>query len=246
MLKNKICLVTGGNKGIGLAIVETLIKNNAKVIFTYLNDKKSANNAYEKWIKKVVVYIFTKWMCAKRVCEKCQKGNREFLGRIDVLVNNAGVNFPEDFDKITEQIWDDVMDINLKGPFIVVQEFLEMLKKSSNGSIINIGSVSGQYGGPRTAHYAASKAGLISLSQVIARFTAKYNIRCNTLCAGLIKSEMANQGLKSPLVADSSTNILLGRLGEKSEVADVVAFLGSDKSSYITAQTINVNGGLYF
>ena len=65
MLKNKICLVTGGNKGIGLAIVETLIKNNAKVIFTYLNDKKSANNAYEKWIKKVVVYIFTKWMCAK-------------------------------------------------------------------------------------------------------------------------------------------------------------------------------------
>ena len=247
MLKNKICLVTGGNKGIGLAIVETLIKNNAKVIFTYLNDKKSANNAYEKWIKKSSSLYFYKMDVRKRESVKnVRKEIANSFGRIDVLVNNAGVNFPEDFDKITEQNWDDVMDVNLKGPFIVVQEFLKMLKKSSNGSIINIGSVSGQYGGPRTAHYAASKAGLISLSQVIARFTAKYNIRCNTLCAGLIKSEMSNQGLKSNIVTEASTNILLKRLGEKREVADVVAFLGSDKSSYITAQTINVNGGLYF
>ena len=113
-----------------------------------------------------MVYIFIKWMFVEKSVKNVSEKIANSLGRIDVLVNNAGVNYPN-FDKISEQIWDDVMDINLKGPFIVVQEFLEMLKKSSNGSIINIGSVSGQYGGPRTAHY-ADKAGLISLSQVIA------------------------------------------------------------------------------
>ena len=123
---------------------------------------------------------------------------------------------------------------------------MPLLIKSGNASVINIGSVSGQYGGPRTAHYAVSKAGLISLGQVIARFGAQYNIRCNTISAGLIASEMAEAGLQSAAVQQASENILLKRFGEQREVADVVAFLASDESSYITAQTINVNGGLYF
>jgi 3-oxoacyl-[acyl-carrier protein] reductase len=106
--------------------------------------------------------------------------------------------------------------------------------------------VSGQYGGPRTAHYAASKAGLISLSQVIARFGAKHNIRSNTVAAGLIASNMAAAGLASNAVAQAAQGILLGRLGSADEVARAVVFLASDASSYITAQTINVNGGLYF
>ena len=114
------------------------------------------------------------------------------------------------------------------------------------GSIINVGSVSGQYGGPRTAHYAASKAGLISLGQVIARFSAQDNIRCNTVAAGLIASEMAAAGMQSSAVSKVAEGILLGRLGAPEEVAQVVVFLASDASSYITAQTINVNGGLYF
>ena len=99
--------------------------------------------------------------------------------------------------------------------------------------------MSGQYGGPRTAHYAVSKAGLISLSQVIARFGAEYNIRCNTVSAGLIESEMAKSGLKSLAVKQASDSIILKRLGDQREVADVVAFLASEESSYITAQTIN-------
>ena len=120
------------------------------------------------------------------------------------------------------------------------------MKNSPSSSVINIGSVSGQYGGPRTAHYAASKAGLISLSQVLARFGAKYNIRSNTISAGLISSEMADKGMESHAVKIASKNILLKRFGEQSEVSKVVAFLASEESSYITAQTINVNGGLYF
>jgi len=119
-------------------------------------------------------------------------------------------------------------------------------RRSGGGSIINIGSVSGQYGGPRTAHYAASKAGLISSGQVIARFGAKDNIRCNTVAAGLIASEMAATGMPSEAVQKVAAGILLGRLSTPEEVAQAVVFLASDASSYITAQTINVNGGLYF
>ncbi len=112
--------------------------------------------------------------------------------------------------------------------------------------MINIGSVSGQYGGPRTAHYAASKAGLISLGQVIARFGAQWNIRCNTIAAGLIASEMADEGLKNPAVQKAAENVLMKRFGSTDEVADAVLYLASDESSYVTAQTLNVNGGLYF
>lgn len=167
-------------------------------------------------------------------------------GRLDILVNNAGINKPSDFDLITDEDWDSILGVNLKGPFIVTQEALPLLEKSGAASVVNIGSVSGQYGGPRTAHYAASKAGLISLGQVIARFGAKKNIRCNTIAAGLIASEMAQAGLQNKAVANMTKGILLERLGTQKEVAEVACFLASEASGYITAQTINVNGGLYF
>ena len=106
--------------------------------------------------------------------------------------------------------------------------------------------MSGQYGGPRTAHYAASKAGLISLSQVMARFGAEKGIRSNTIAAGIIASDMGAEGLKSKVVLKAAESIVMKRLGTYEEVANAVVFLASDESSYITAQTINVNGGLYF
>jgi 3-oxoacyl-[acyl-carrier protein] reductase len=247
MLKNKTCLVTGGSRGIGKAIVNRLVKDNAHVIFTYVQDKVATNelindlSEYNPNIQALQMDVSNR-ESVKNVISSIRETN----SHIDVLVNNAGVNKPEDFDKITDNDWDNVVDVNLKGPFIVTQEALPLLKRSNSASVINIGSVSGQYGGPRTAHYAASKAGLISLGQVIARFGAQYNIRCNTISVGLIASEMAEAGLQSAAVQQASENILLKRFGEQSEVADVLAFLASDESSYITAQTINVNGGLYF
>jgi 3-oxoacyl-[acyl-carrier protein] reductase len=170
---------------------------------------------------------------------------REF-GGLDVLINNAGINKPTDLDKVTEEDFDEILAVNLKGPFLCIQEALPLLRRRGGGSIVNISSVSGQYGGPRTAHYAASKAGLISLGQVVARFGAKDRIRCNTVVAGLINSEMASAALVSTAVSKAAAGILLGRLGRPEEVAEAVVFLASDASSYITAQTLNVNGGLYF
>jgi len=168
------------------------------------------------------------------------------FGPVSILINNAGVNKPTDFDQIADDDWDFVLDTNLKGPFIVSQVFLPLLKDAGGGAITHISSVSGQYGGPRTAHYAASKAGLISLAQVIARFGAAHNVRSNVVSAGMIASEMAAGGLAAASVQKAAENILLKRMGSPEEVADAVVFLASDAASYITAQTLNVNGGLYF
>ncbi len=161
-------------------------------------------------------------------------------------MNNAGVNKPTDFDQVTDADWDWILSVNLKGPFICSQVFLDRIAKAGGGAIVHIGSVSGQYGGPRTAHYAASKAGLISLSQVIARFGAGKGVRSNVVAAGLIQSDMAAAGMAAGAVQKAAENILLKRMGSAREVADAVAFLASDEASYITAQTVNVNGGLYF
>jgi 3-oxoacyl-[acyl-carrier protein] reductase len=168
------------------------------------------------------------------------------FGGISILVNNAGINKPTDFDQIAEADWDAILNANLKGPFLAAQLFLPLLKKAGGGAMVHIGSVSGQYGGPRTAHYAASKAGLISLSQVIARFGAQYNVRSNVVAAGMIASDMAAGGLAAASVQKAAENILLKRMGSPEEVADAVVFLAGDAASYITAQTLNVNGGLYF
>ena len=171
---------------------------------------------------------------------------RHALGPISILVNNAGINKPTDFDKVTDADWDTILDANLKGPFTCAQVFLPLLAETKNGAIVHIGSVSGQYGGPRTAHYAASKAGLISLAQVIARFGAPMGVRSNVVAAGLIASDMADAGMAAASVQKAAENILLRRFGTTREVADAVVFLSSDAASYITAQTLNVNGGLYF
>ncbi len=246
-LQNKICFVTGGSRGIGKAISIAMAKAGAVVALTYNENK----NAALRVVEAITSSGATALAVRMNVCDR--DGVRNALaqaeakfGGLDVLVNNAGINKPTDFDQITDTDWDEILAVNLKGPFICAQEAFPALRRRGGGTIINIGSVSGQYGGPRTAHYAASKAGLISLGQVVARFGAKYKIRCNTLAAGLIESEMAAAGMQSPTVSKIADSILLGRLGTLEELAQVVVFLASDASSYITGQTINVNGGLYF
>src|SRR5262249_7201214 len=148
----------------------------------------------------------------------------EEAGALAILVNNAGINKPADFDQITDEDWDRIIDVNLKGPFMVTQGLLPLLRlgarRWNDASVIHIGSVSGQYGGRRTAHYAASKAGLISLGQVIARFCARDGIRSNTLAAGIIQSDMGAAGLANPAVQKAAETILLKRLGSQDEVAE--------------------------
>jgi 3-oxoacyl-[acyl-carrier protein] reductase len=245
-LLGKCAVVTGGSRGIGRAIALGLANAGADVLITYREKAADAGS--------VVRDIEIKGRRAKAVqMDVTDRGSvdaaaraADGFGAISILVNNAGINKPTDFDQIGEADWDAILAANLKGPFMAAQAFLPLLKKAGGGAMVHIGSVSGQYGGPRTAHYAASKAGLISLAQVIARFGAAHNIRSNVVAAGMIASDMAAGGLQAASVQKAAENILLKRMGRPEEIADAVVFLASDAASYITAQTLNVNGGLYF
>jgi 3-oxoacyl-[acyl-carrier protein] reductase len=245
-LHGKSAVVTGGSRGIGRAIALGLAEAGADILLTY---RERAGEA-----EAVVRAIEALGRRAQAVqMDVTDRGSvaaaakaADRFGVISILVNNAGINKPTDFDRIEEADWDAVLAANLKGPFLAAQIFMPLMKKAGGGAMVHIGSVSGQYGGPRTAHYAASKAGLISLAQVIARFGAPDNIRSNVVAAGLIASDMAAGGLQAASVQKAAENILLKRLGRPQEVADTVVFLASDAASYITAQTLNVNGGLYF
>ena len=245
-LSGKCAVVTGGSRGIGRAIALSLADAGADVLITYRERHGDADAAVREILSKNRRAKAVSMDVTNPVSIAAGATEAAGFGTISILVNNAGVNKPTDFDQIKDGDWDFILDTNLKGPFLVAQAFLPLLKQANGASVVHIGSVSGQYGGPRTAHYAASKAGLISLSQVLARFGAPHNIRSNVVAAGLIASEMAAGGLQAASVQKAAENILLGRMGTPQEVGDAVTFLASDASSYITAQTINVNGGLYF
>ena len=237
-------LITGASKGIGFNIFKTLLNHSENLYLSYNsndNDLRSFINDLEP-SKKAKCKVF-------HLDQSCKNSIDNFSSslagiELDGVVLNAGINNPTDFDKVEVEDWDEIFDTNLRGPFFLIQSLIPNL--NDGASIVSIGSVSGQYGGPRTPHYAASKAGLISLTQVMARFLSSKNIRANTVSAGLISSEMASAGLNSAAVQSAAENILLSRLGTQEEVSNTVHFLLSDMSSYITAQVINVNGGIYF
>ncbi|MGZ5920531.1 MAG: SDR family NAD(P)-dependent oxidoreductase [Rhizomicrobium sp.] len=245
-LDGKCAAVTGGSRGIGRAIALGLADAGADVLITYREKKAQADTVVKAIEAKNRRAKAVQMDVTDRASVEAAVRAAEGFGAISILVNNAGINKPTDFDQISDADWDSILATNLKGPFMTAQAFLPLLKKAGGGAMIHIGSVSGQYGGPRTAHYAASKAGLISLAQVIARFGAAHNIRSNVVSAGMIASEMAAGGLAAASVQKAAENILLKRMGSPDEVADAVVFLASDAASYITAQTLNVNGGLYF
>jgi len=239
-LSGKIALITGASRGIGRAIAVEFAKEEAHVIVNYNKSEQQALELVDYLSREFSVRALSlKFDVSKRkeVVEAKKVVEQEF-GRIDVLVNNAGINRPNDFDKITDEEWDEVLAVNLKGPFIVSQVFAELIP--DGGSIINISSVSGQYGGPRTTHYAVSKAGLIALTHNMSIFFAKRNIRVNCVAPGIIETDMA----KAAVWLGVTDKMLLKRLGVPQEVAKVVVFLASDDAAYITGQTINVNGGL--
>tara|TARA_Y100000816_G_C26106178_1_gene587990 strand:- start:3121 stop:3861 length:741 start_codon:yes stop_codon:yes gene_type:complete len=243
-LKNKICLLTGGTGNIGKSIIEELLLNQAIVIFTFYKKQSIAKELLKLNNQDKLFYFKLDTSNENSIKNVISKIKRRFK-KIDILINNAGINTPNDFEKISRKEWDKILNINLRGPFLVIRESLGLLRKSSSASVINISSISGQIGGPRTTHYAVSKAGLIALTQNAAISLAKYNIRCNTIAPGYIQSNMEKKS-KNKTVEKLKKNILMKRLGRSSEVAYVVSFLASNKSEYMTGHTINLNGGLVF
>tara|TARA_B100000029_G_scaffold292385_1_gene285895 strand:- start:495 stop:1232 length:738 start_codon:yes stop_codon:yes gene_type:complete len=242
-LDGKVALITGSSRGIGTAIARELSTEGASVILTYKNNESMANTL-QKELKNSMVQ---KLDISSR--QNIQDALKQILlkhNQIDILINNAGINKPTDFEDVTDEDWDQIMNTNLKGTFMISQEIFSIMKKQNYGRIVNISSSSGQYGGPRTVHYAVSKAGLISLGHCLARFGAPYNITCNNIAPGIITTEMSDNIMSSELGRKLMDITLLHRPGTVNEVAKTVSFLASDDSSYITGQTINVNGGVLF
>jgi len=164
-------------------------------------------------------------------------------GQIDVLVNNAGVNRPADFDRQTEVEWAEVIDVNLTGVFRCCQEALPFI--ADNGCIINIGSLSGEYGGPRTPAYAAAKAGVMALTHCAARFAASRSIRVNCISPGVIANQFTENTMHPSVWRLLESLLLLKRAGTSEEVASLAVYLASDSAAYITGQTISINGGAW-
>jgi len=244
-LKGKVALITGSSRGIGRSIAEKFAAEGASVIITYKRNRKMAEELRGSLANPHLHEVVQLSQENPKSVDRLFKRVTERYGRLDVLVNNAGTNKPNDLLSTSVKEWDEIVKVNLRGPFLCAQKAMEIFIRQRCGTIINITSVSGQYGGPRTAHYAASKAGLISLTKLLARYGGPHGVRANAVSPGLIQSDMAKDGLKSKSVKGMLDQILLGRLGTPNEVASAAAFLASDEASYITGHVLNVNGGLY-
>lgn len=239
-LKNKVCIVTGSSRGIGEAIARGYAKEGAKVVITYVSQKDKAKNVANEIGSDLVLQLDVR---DRENIKNAYEKVVEKFGHIDVLVNNAGVNRTADFDKQTDEEWDNVIDVDLTGVFKSCQEVLPHIK--DYGRIINIGSLSGEYGGPRTPSYAAAKMGVMALTHNLARFLGSRNICVNCLSPGVIAGEFTEKTM-SPDVKDTALSLmLLKRFAKYEEMVGAAVFLASDESSYCTAQTISVNGGAW-
>ena len=247
-LEGKVSLITGGSRGLGKAMAIAFAKQGAKAVaITYVTNEESARKTCEE----ITSYGCTAYMNRVEVTKR--ESIKHWLkqisvaeGQIAVLVNNAGINRAGPLDTVTEEDWDDIMAVNLKGPFLVSQEVLPMMVGTGGGRIINIASVSGLYGGPTTAHYAASKAGLISLTQVLARWGADHNIFVNSISPGIIETDLTREELRTGGGKNVVGLTLLKRPGQVEDVASIAVMLASDEQNYMTGQTISPNGGSYF
>ncbi|MCE5305656.1 MAG: 3-oxoacyl-[acyl-carrier-protein] reductase [Chloroherpetonaceae bacterium] len=242
--ENKVAVITGGCRGIGKSIVLKLASEGARV---YALDFKIPDEN-EVFIEDSEIAKSVKCLQADvtnmQSIDKCFDTIISEAGRVDILVNNAGITRDNLLLRMTEQEWDAVLDTNLKGAFICTKVVSKIMISQRSGRIINIGSVVGSIGNAGQSNYSASKSGLIGFSKSIARELASRKILVNVVAPGYVRSPMTDS-LTDEQKKAFIDNIPLKRIAEPEDIANAVAFLASDESSYITGQIIHVNGGLF-
>ena len=239
-LKNKKIIITGGSRGIGLAVLEAFYKYDAEIltIGSNVNNLENLKNKFPK--------IKTELLNLKNLNDVIQQFPKfiDKLGGIDILINNAGITKDNLTLRMKEDEWRDVIDVNLSSVFYTCQVAIKAMIKNKTGSIVNITSVVGHTGNIGQANYTASKAGVIAMTKSLAKEYAKKNIRVNCVSPGFIATDMTKD-LKEEYKNELLKNIPINRLGTGEDIANAVTFLSSDASSYITGETIHVNGGMY-
>lgn len=241
MLDNKIALITGASKGIGKAIALEFAKNNATVIINYNKDKEGAN-ATEQEIKKTgkkAVSVKADVSNFSEVAAMIEQIKKDF-GRIDIVVNNAGITMDRTLKNMTEEEWNKVINVNLNSVYNVTKQSLPLIPR--NGRIINISSIAGVMGNFGQCNYSASKAGIIGFTKSLSKELGKQGITVNAIAPGIIDSDMTK---KIPFFRKKIMMVMipLKRMGTTQEIANCALFLASEKSSYITGEVISVNGG---
>jgi len=239
-LKNKKVFITGGTSGIGLSILENFYKLDADIftIGTNVENLKTIQNNFPK-IKTSNFNLEN-----HQKIEELVKEAKEKLGGLDIVINNAGITKDNLAIRMSDEEWNKVININLTAVFLICKYSIKAMMKQDSGSIINISSIVGHTGNFGQANYSSAKAGIIAMSKSLAKEYAKKNIRVNCISPGFIDTKMTkniNEEFKKKLIE----NIPMGKLGNGNDIANCAIFLASDLSSYITGETIHVNGGMY-
>ncbi len=239
-LKNKKVFITGGASGIGLSILENFYKLEADIftIGTNVENLKTIQNNFPK-IKTSNFNLEN-----HQKIEELVKEAKEKLGGLDIVINNAGITKDNLAIRMSYEEWNKVININLTAVFLICKYSIKVMMKQDSGSIINISSIVGHTGNFGQANYSSAKAGIIAMSKSLAKEYAKKNIRVNCISPGFIDTKMTkniNEEFKKKLIE----NIPMGKLGNGNDIANCAIFLASDLSSYITGETIHVNGGMY-
>lgn len=244
--KDLVVVVTGSSRGIGKAIALGFAKEGAKLIVNYASNMEAAQEVTDLIhdMGSEAVMIRADVSVRKDIKHLFSSAYQTF-GRVDILVNNAGINKRGWFEEITDDDWDSIMNTNLKGPFICSQEIFPHMIKNGGGRIINISSVAGQYHGPKTVHYAVSKAGINSLTKVLARYGAEHNILVNAVAPGLILTEQTRDEFESGAANSIIDLTLLKRPGSEGDVVTACLFLADPGQNYTTGQVLAVSGGAY-
>lgn len=242
LLDGKTCLITGGSRGIGTSIVKKFVAEGAQVAFTYRSSADSANALIaELGNDKVIAFKSDASSFAE--AEKLIADVLEAFGKIDILINNAGITQDTLMLRMSEQQWDQVIEVNLKSVFNLTKHVMKPMLKARSGSIINMSSVVGVFGNAGQANYAASKAGIIGFTKSIAKEVGSRGIRCNAIAPGFIQTEMTDE-LNEATIKGYIDSIPLKRLGIGDDIANASVFLGSDMSTYVTGQVLSVCGGM--
>jgi len=242
-VEGRVVLVTGASQGIGRASALVLAAGGAKVALCARNREKLQQVAEEIAAAGGEAALFKMDVASEEEIKANVKSVLERFGKIDILVNNAGVTRDQLFMRMKRADWDDVINTNLTGPFLLIQAVIGSMLKQHWGRIINITSIFGQIGQAGQANYASSKAGLIGLTMAVAREVASRNITVNAVAPGFIETAMTSV-LSDELKERMRTMVPLGRTGTDMEVAHAVKFLASEEAGYITGEVLKVNGGI--
>lgn len=241
---NQIVMITGANGGIGSAIAMNFLEDEATVVLPVHRKSENINKLIEQYGSDRVISLSIDLKNLDSIKNVVEEVDKRF-GKLNVLVNNAGITWPVPLEEMSEEAWDYVFDTNIKGPFFLTQKILPLMRKAGGGSIVNISSMSGHEPYPGMGAYSSSKAAFNMLTRQLALEWAPYNIRVNAVCPGLIRTPLSEEIYQNKEIHEKRKQLIpLKRIGKDEEIANVVSFISSSKASYMTGQTVLVDGGL--